>query len=86
MGASLVTRNSSLVLPRVVRALQTVTTCHNALLANLRAGLAGELVTLWPVTTGKRLLDAQSLRSSTKLVVILLLLLVEEGWLGFPGG
>src|SRR5205807_2486200 len=27
-----------------------------------------------------------SLRSSTKLVLILLLLLVEEGWLGFPGG
>jgi hypothetical protein len=32
------------------------------------------------------LLDVQSLRSGTKLVLIILLLLVEEAWLGFPGG
>jgi hypothetical protein len=84
--SSLVTRQPFLILPRLAEGLRTLTTCHNALLANLRAGLAGELVTLSPVTTGKRLLDGQSLRASTKLVIILLLLLVEEVWLGFPGG
>ena len=71
---------------RVVQGLQTVTAAHNALLANLRAGLAGELVALWPVATGRPLLDRQSLRAGTKLVLLLVLLLVEEGWLGFPGG
>ena len=71
---------------RVVQGLQTVTAAYNALLANLRAGLAGELVALWPVATDRRLLDRQSLRAGTKLVLILVLLLVEEGWLGFPGG
>jgi hypothetical protein len=74
------------LLHRLVQGLQTVTAAHNALLANLRAGLAGELVALWPVATDRPLLDRQSVRSGTKLVVILLLLLVEEGWLGFPGG
>jgi hypothetical protein len=38
------------------------------------------------VATGRPLLDVQSLRSATKLVVILLLLLLEEAWLRFPGG
>src|SRR5262249_56414775 len=41
---------------------------------------------LGPVTTGRPLLDAQSLRSATKLVILLLLLLLEEAWLGLPGG
>jgi hypothetical protein len=70
---------------RLVQDLQTMTASHNALVASFRSGLAGELLTLWPVATGTRLLDVNSLRASTKLVVILLLLLVEEGWLGFPG-
>src|SRR5262249_33892131 len=73
------------ILRRLVQDLRTATACHNALFAN-RKGLAGELVALWPAATGRPLLDAQSLRSSTKLVLILLLLLLEEGWLGFPGG
>jgi hypothetical protein len=74
------------VLLRLVQDLETATAAHNALFASFRGGLAGELVALGPVATGRRLLDAQSVRSSTKLVVILLLLLVEEGSLGFPGG
>jgi hypothetical protein len=63
-----------------------VTTSHNALLTSLRGGLAGELVALRPVATGTRLIDVNSLRSGTKLVLMILLLLVEEGLLGFPGG
>jgi len=74
------------ILHRLVQDLQTATASHNALFASFRKGLAGELVTLWPVATGTRLLDVQSLRSGTKLVLIILLLLVEEAWLGFPGG
>jgi hypothetical protein len=74
------------ILRRLVQDLRTATACQNALFATFRKGLAGELVTLWPVTTGRRLLDVGPLRSATKLVVILVLLLLEEGWLGFPGG
>lgn len=74
------------VLQRVVQDLQTVTTSHNALLTRVRGGLAGELVALRPVATGTRLIDVNSLRSGTKLVLMVLLLLVEEGLLGWPGG
>jgi hypothetical protein len=73
-------------LHRLVQDLQTATVSHNALFANFRKGLAGELVTLRPVATDRRLLDVHSLRSSTKLVVILVALLLEEGLLGFWGG
>ena len=76
----------AIILHRLVQGLQAATASHNALLASFRKGLAGELVALWPIPTGTRLIDVQSLRSSTKLVLILLLLLLEEGWLGFPGG
>jgi len=74
------------VVRRVVQDLQTVTTCHNALLTSVRGSLAGELAALGPVTTGARLIDVHSLRAGTKLVLMLVLLLVEEGLLGFPGG
>ena len=74
------------VLQRAVQDLQTMTTAHNALLTSVRGGLAGELVALGPVATGTRLIDVNSLRSGTKLVLMLVLLLVEEGLLGFPGG
>jgi hypothetical protein len=70
----------------VVQDLETVTASHNALLTNLHGGLAGELIALRPVATGTRLIDVNSLRSSTKLVLMILLLLVEEGLLGLPGG
>jgi hypothetical protein len=76
----------TIILYRLVQDLQGATAAHEALFGSFRRGLAGELVALGPVATGTRLLDAHSLRSSTKLVVILLLLLVEEGLLGFPGG
>src|SRR4029077_16364840 len=36
--------------------------------------------------TGSRLIDANSLSSATKLVIILVLLLIQEMWLGFSGG
>jgi hypothetical protein len=74
------------ILRYVVRALAVVTAAHHELRANLRDGLAGELKSLGLVTADRRLLDVHSLRSSTKLVVILALLLFEEAWLGFPGG
>ena len=74
------------ILHRVIQGLQTVTTSHNGLLANLRAGLAGELVVLRAFPTGLRLIDVNSVRSGIKLVLILLLLLAEEIGLGWPGG
>jgi hypothetical protein len=74
------------VLQRAVQDLQTMTTAHNALLTSLRGCLAGELVALRPVATGTRFIDVNTLRSGTKLVLMILLLLVEEGLLGFPGG
>jgi hypothetical protein len=74
------------VLPWMVKPLQTAATAHNALFASFHKGLAGELAALRSVETGRPLFDVQSLRSSTKLAVILVLLLVEEAWLGFPGG
>jgi uncharacterized membrane protein YccC len=75
-----------IILHRLVQDLQTATASHEALFASFRKGLAGELVALRPVAASTRLLDVHSLRSSTKLVVIILLLLMEEGLLGFPGG
>jgi hypothetical protein len=75
-----------ILLRRLTEDLQAMTTSHNALLARLRGHLGGELIAFRPFAIGTRLLDVNSLRSSTKLVLILLLLLVEEGWLGFPGG
>ena len=69
----------------VVHDLQTVTACHNALLASLRQGLIGELATLKATTTGRRLIDQDSLHSSAKLVIMLLLLLVGEVEFGRPG-
>jgi hypothetical protein len=74
------------VLQRVAQDLQTVTAAHNALLTSLHGGLVRELVALRPVATGKRLIDVSSLHSGTKLVLMILLLVVEEGVLGFPGG
>jgi hypothetical protein len=63
-----------------------MTTAHDALLARLRGQLGGEFVAFRPFTINSRLFDVNSLRSGAKLVIILLLLLVEEAWLGFPGG
>jgi hypothetical protein len=74
------------ILRRLTEDLRAMTTSHNALLARLRGHLGGELIAFRPFAIGTRLLNVNSLRSSTKLVVIVLLLLVEEGWLGFPGG
>jgi hypothetical protein len=74
------------LLYRLVQGIESATESQNSLFASFRRGLAGELVGFRPFMTGGRLLDVQSLRSSTKLVLILLLLLAEEGLLGFPGG
>jgi energy-converting hydrogenase Eha subunit G len=76
----------TIILRRLLQDLQIATASHEALFASSRKGLAGESVGPRPVAASPRLLDAHSLRSSTKLVVILLLLLLEEGLLGFPGG
>ena len=74
------------ILRRLVQDLQTATAAHEALFASFRKGLAGELVGTERVASRGRLVDGQNLRSATKLVVILSLLLLEEGLLGFPGG
>jgi uncharacterized membrane protein YccC len=81
-----VARVSLQLLARMVQGLRDVTAAHNALLTNLRAGLAGELRSLWPDTTGRPLVDRRSVRSGTKLVLILAMLLMEQQLLGFPGG
>ena len=74
------------ILYRFIQGLQSLTTSHNALLANLHAGLAGQLVDIRAFPTGRRLVDVNSVRSGIKLVVILLILLAAELGLGFPGG
>jgi hypothetical protein len=66
--------------------LKTATESHNALFASFRRGLAGELVSLTPAAKGKSLFSIQSVRSAAKLDVILILLLLEESFLRFPGG
>jgi hypothetical protein len=74
------------VLRRVVQDLQTVTTCHNALVAHWRPGLERELLEFRPLVPGAPLFDLQSVRAGAKLVVLLILLLAVEQGFGFPGG
>ena len=66
--------------------LQNATKYHNELFAKRDRGFQGELVSLWPGPNRAALFDVQSVRSGLKLVLILALLMVEEGWLGLPGG
>jgi uncharacterized membrane protein YccC len=73
-------------LNRVVKNLQTITVCHNTLVASLGRGLAGELATVRPITTGKRLIDKTSVHAGAKLALMVLLLLVEEALFSLPGG
>ncbi len=75
----------ALVLHRLVLSLQTATISNNALVTSFRKGSTGDPFAWWPFATGTRLIDIQSVRSGAKLVVILVLLLLEEAWLGFPG-
>ena len=74
------------VLHRVARDVQTVTAAYNALLTSMRGGLAGDLAALRPAATGQRLIDVGSVRSGAKLALMILLLVIEEGVLRFPGG
>lgn len=74
------------VLNLAVQDLQSVTVCHNALLASLRRGLMGGLSTLKTTTIGKPLIDENSLHASAKLVIMLLLLLLAEVEFSLPGG
>ena len=73
------------ILRRVLQDLQTVTTSQNALLPSLRKAWRGS----WSPSSPWRLAHG-SLTStpcaSTKLVLIILLCLVEQQVLGFPGG
>ncbi len=73
------------VFHRVVESLQTATASNNALITTFRKGSTGSPFALWPFPTRTRLIDIQSARSGAKLVVILVLLLLEEAWLGVPG-
>lgn len=66
--------------------LATATSFHNALFTNFGHGFGGELVNLWPGPNPAGLFDVQSMRSGVKLVLILALLMLEERWLGAPGG
>ena len=70
----------------VVQDLQTLTFCHNTLITSLRRGVMGGLSTLKATTIGRRLIDANSLHASAKLVIMLLLLLVGEVEFSRPGG
>ena len=74
------------VLRRVLQDLQAVTTSQNALLLSVRKGIHGEFVVPAPLARGKRLVDINSVHAGTKMVLIVVLLLVEEGLLGFWGG
>jgi hypothetical protein len=74
------------VLLRVARDVQSVVAAHNALLASMRGSLAGDLAALRPAATGQRLIDVASVRSGAKLALMILLLVIEEGVLHFPGG
>jgi len=74
------------VLHRVARDVQMVTAAHNALLTRMPGVLAGDLVALRPAATGRPPIDASSARSGAKLVLLILLLVIEEGVLHFPGG
>ncbi len=74
------------IMHRLTQDLQTVTECHHALQERIRGGMAGELVAFSPVRTGVRLIDRTSVRAAIKLVLLILLLLAEQGMLGFPGG
>lgn len=66
--------------------LQTATKFHNELFANFGRGFNNELVNLWPGPNPAGLFDGQSVHTGVKLVLILGLLMLEEGWLGLPGG
>jgi hypothetical protein len=66
--------------------LQSATKFHNALFANFGRGFNNELINLWPGPNSAGLFDTQAVRTGMKLVLILALLMLEEGWLGLPGG
>ncbi len=74
------------ILQLLVQDLQTASTFQNALFAKFNRGRQHELVSLWPGPNRAALFDVQSVRSGVKLVLILVLLMLEEGWLGLPGG
>ncbi|HVW02227.1 MAG TPA: hypothetical protein VHB77_17880, partial [Planctomycetaceae bacterium] len=71
---------------RILQNLQTVTTAQNALVSKFDGSLAEELSALAPPAPRAKLIDANSVRRSTKLVLILVLCLVEQHAFGFPGG
>lgn len=73
------------ILQFIARDLAAITNFHNALFAHFRGNFHSELVSLWPGPNSAGLFDVQSMRSGVKLVLIILLLLFAEGWLGLPG-
>ncbi|MGD9633071.1 MAG: hypothetical protein AB7G28_06680 [Pirellulales bacterium] len=73
------------ILQYVGRDLAAITQFHNALFARFRGNFQSELVSLWPGPNSAGLFDVQSMRAGVKLVLILILLLFAEGWLGLPG-
>lgn len=73
------------ILQFIARDFSTITNFHNALFAHFRGNFHSELVSLWPGPNSAGLFDVQSMRSGVKLVLIILLLLFAEGWLGLPG-
>jgi uncharacterized membrane protein YccC len=66
--------------------LETATKFHNKLFTHFGRGFGGELVNLWPGANAAAFFNGQSIRAGVKLMLILVLLIVEEGWLGLPGG
>jgi len=70
---------------RLVNELTIATDAHNVVVRIYERQLPGELVAVRAFAVGKRLVDAHSVRSGVKLLILLLLLLGEELYLGLPG-
>jgi hypothetical protein len=73
------------IVGRLAKDLRIVTAAHNALFTDFGRGFGGALVAR-SVRIDNKLLDTQTVRNGAKLVIIILLLLFEQEWLGLPGG
>jgi hypothetical protein len=73
------------ILHFLARDVQSATALHNTLFTHFGHGFGGELVNLWPGANRAALFDTNSVKAGVKLVLILALLMLEEGWLGLPG-
>ena len=73
------------VLRRVGNDLRTVALAHNSLIYSLGRGPVEETVPKDTAATGRPIINVQSVRAATKLVLMLTLLLVAEAIIGLSG-